>query len=75
MRTMVGDAECRRIDHGAAVPDEREIVSGGDHGAAIKVSTSGSKPSRVSFTEVAIRMGPITGGKGVHVDKSLLVAM
>ena len=42
MRTTVGNAERGRVDHGAAVPDEREIISGGDHGATIKVSTSGS---------------------------------
>ena len=75
MRTTVGDTECGRIDHRATVPDKGEIVSGGDHGSAIKVSTSSSKPSRVSFTEVAIRMGLITRSKGVHVDKSVLVAM
>ena len=44
MRTTVGNMESGRVDHRAAVPDEREIISGGDHGATIKVSTGGSKP-------------------------------
>ena len=75
MRTTVGNAESGRVDHGAAVPDEREIISGGDHGATIKVSTGGSKPGRVSFMEVVIRKRLITRSKCVHVDKGLVVAM
>ena len=75
MRTMVSNAESGRVDHGAAVPDKREIISGGDHGATIKVSTGGSKPGRVSIMGVAIRKRPITRSKSVHMNKCLVVEM
>ena len=61
MRYFVSNTKSGRIADGLLVLNKGRIISGGNHGPTINVSTRGGVPCRVKTAEIMISTGTIRG--------------
>ena len=69
MRIMISDVQDGGFGHWLAMPYQRGIMGGSDHGTAIQVGMGGGKPVLVSSLEGLVGLNATICSQGTHVYK------